>query len=90
MSDVKKSITLTKRDKEFHIDADFNGQELYEALVALIGYVRGHPQYPSHILFVCGAVRISTTRLMRKATGRSKKENGRKAERKYRKVVCRI
>lgn len=65
MSDAKKSITLTKREKEFHIDADFNGQELYEALVALIGYVRGHPQYPSHILFVCGAVRISRTRLMR-------------------------
>ena len=41
MSDAKKSITLTKREKEFHIDADFNGQELYEALAALTCYLSG-------------------------------------------------
>jgi hypothetical protein len=41
MSDVKKSMTVAKRDKEFHVDADLNGQELYEALAALTCYLSG-------------------------------------------------
>lgn len=41
MNDTKKNIMLTKRGKEFHIDADFNGQELYEALATLADYLSG-------------------------------------------------
>ena len=52
MSDAKKSMTVTKRDKEFHIDVNLNGQELYETLVALIGYVRGS----FYISFIRGSV----------------------------------
>ena len=41
MSDTKKNIILTKRDKEFHIDTNLNGQELCEASVVLACYLSG-------------------------------------------------
>lgn len=41
MSDTKKNIIFTKRDKEFHIDTNLNGQELCEASVVLACYLSG-------------------------------------------------
>lgn len=59
-----KSTTLTKAGDNIRIESNMEGQELYEALVALIGYVGGHLSDPSQIAFVCGTACSDATRLM--------------------------
>lgn len=64
MNKTEKSTTLTKVENNIRIESNMEGQELYEALVALIGYVGGHLQDPSQISFVCGTACSDATRLM--------------------------
>ena len=62
---IEKRMVLTKEGNEMHIDANLEGQELVEALVACIGYVGAHLQNPEQISYVCGIACGDAIRLMK-------------------------
>lgn len=61
---MEKKLVITKNENNCHIETEMRGQELYEALVCLIGYVGANLKDPTDITKVVDTAETDALKIM--------------------------